>query len=301
LKNKKKVLFLIVICVYILFFANVKYINNSVYRSILFCVKSLIPSIFPFMVVSLFVTRTSILYIIENNASSKLLNKLGICKKYFSSIIVGSLSGYITGAKCICEAYEKDGTDSISFSNAVILSNNAGLGFVVSYVGIILWNDIFFGIYVYIAQLLSSILLAFFLFKKTYDEAEIAYFNNCSFTKAISLSITDSARTLFMISSYYVFFSVVTDILSIYIPYPFSSFISLLCEFCKGVTLSKNFASVYLSSFLTGFSIGFGGICVFMQLMNVCEKYPLDKGKYLLFKLMHGFLLGIISMAYFYF
>ena len=296
---KKKLLIILILVLLFIFFTNVKYINESVYNSLLFCLKSLIPSIFPFMVLSLFIIKANVLGDLLNGKNFKIANKLGVCKKYITAIVLGSFSGYITGAKCICEIYDKDPSDENTFSNAVILSTNAGIGFVISYVGIILWKDALFGVYIYVMQIIISALLALTFFHKAENVTNVITLNNASISKSLTASVIESTNTLFKISSYYLFFSLITDILNLYFFYPLNSIISVMCEFCKGIYISKQFPSLYLSSFLTGFTRGFGGLCVFIQLLDVCDGYPLNKKKYFIFKFFHGIILGIASVLYF--
>ena len=251
------------------------------------------------MVVSLFIIKANILSNISKGRNFKILNKLGICKKYITAIILGSFSGYITGAKCICEIYDKEPSDENTFSNAIIFSTNAGVGFVVSYVGIIIWKDALFGVYIYIMQIITSMLLALTFFYKVQNDSNFININNSSIRKSLTSSVIESTNTLFKISSYYLFFSLITDILNLYPLHPFNSIISVMCEFCKGVYISKQFPSLYLSSFFTGFTVGFGGLCVFIQLLDVCDGYPLNKKKYFIFKFFHGIILGVASVLYF--
>ena len=123
----------LIITTYLLFFTNVKNINSVVYNALIFCGNTLICSIFPFMILSSFIANS---YIIERLLPKKQKNILGICKIYLPSVILGSVAGFVTGAKCIKEIYSENQTDSVSFTNAVILSSNAGIGFVVACVGI---------------------------------------------------------------------------------------------------------------------------------------------------------------------
>ena len=142
----------------ILFFANVENVCTSILSSLEFCAKSVIPSLFPYMVISSLIVYTACFDGLFSKLPDRLFNILGVCKKYCVPIITGNLCGFVTGAKCICDIYEKSQSDESEFSDSVILSSNAGIGFVVGYVGSKLWGDMRFGIFIYSVQIISAFL-----------------------------------------------------------------------------------------------------------------------------------------------
>lgn len=154
MKLKKIIMFLLLFLLLFLFLTNVKYISISVTESLNFCYKSLIPSLFPFMVLS-----SVILYTMGTLENYKILNiLLDNCKTYANEIFLGSLCGFVIGAKGICEKFKA--TDSkTDFNRAIVLSSNAGVGFVVGCVGCVIWKSIWFGICLYVAQILSAIII----------------------------------------------------------------------------------------------------------------------------------------------
>ena len=173
MKLKNIVVVFLIICVFLLFFANVKDIKAALKDSFLFTVNNVICSIFPFMMLSSFLINS---YIIEKHLYSldfKRLNKLGICKIYLPSILLGSVSGFVTGAKCINELYSKNKTDKNSFTNAVILSSNAGVGFVIVCVGMKIWNSALYGILLYICQIATSLLIGKFRLPEAKNEYKL--------------------------------------------------------------------------------------------------------------------------------
>lgn len=299
MKLKRLIPVFLTLFLFILFFTNAKYINNSIADSIDFCLKTLIPSVFPFMLVSSFLIYSRLIDDIILKAKIPVENILGVCKIYLSSVILGSVSGYVTGPKCICAIYSSSNSnDRESFSNSVILSSNCGIGFVVSCVGIIIWDSITFGIFLYTLQILISLLLGKLLLKGNVKNYDYNISKRADFTDSFTLSVTNTASSLIGISAFVIFFSLLSDLSQLYIPKRYSGLLPIALEFCKGVFYAKEFYSVGIGAFLTGFAIGFGGLCVAFQTFSVCSGYPLDKKKYLLFKLLHGVLLGISSLLF---
>ncbi len=295
-KMKNIMSIFLIFIIFFLFFANVKDINLTIYNSLIFCGNTLICSIFPFMVISSFISNT---YIIEKLLSKSKNNILGICKIYLPSIILGSIAGFVTGAKCIREIYSKNPTDSESFSNAIILSSNAGIGFIVACVGVRIWNSTIYGFILYAFQIIISLFLGKIFFRKKQDENYFIITQKANYINAFTDAISSSAQVIITMCSFIIFFSIIITTISTLFPIEtrteVSSILNIFLEFCTGAFKCVSFKNTLLCGFLTGFSIGFGGLCVHFQIFSVCNNFPLSKGKFFVFKLIHGLLLGAIS------
>ena len=123
---------------------------------------------------------------------SAFLNKafsfLGICIKYSSVLIFGNISGFIVGPKLLSEEIDLN-FDKSETTRLILLSSNAGIGFVVSFVGQTIFKNFLFGLAIYIFQILTSFILNSLIFFKR---------KNCVFSeikyqrKPFLTSITDS-------------------------------------------------------------------------------------------------------------
>lgn len=301
---KKIIIILVCLLAFILFFTNVENLKISINQGIRFCVFSLVPSIFIFMIISSFSLYSSAFSGILNRVSNKTFNKIGICRKYFSVIILCSLCGFVNGPKILCEDYKKNGGNEVAFSNAIILSSNAGLGFLISCVGVGVWHDIWLGIYLYFAQISSAIILGKLILKKDFESLETNPKNEKSpnLCVAFTQSVVSSVFAIITICAFVVVFSaftsVVLSVLNIEENTATYAIVSILVEFCRGSFLVFNADNILFSAFLTGFCIGFGGICVHFQTFAVCEGFPLNKFQFVLFKAIHGLLCGFLCVIY---
>lgn len=293
--------------VFVLFFTNAENAISSIKSSFLFCVNSLIPSIFIFMVISSFILYASDFSAFYTHISNRAENILGICRKYIFTVFLCSICGFVNGPKAIAEDYRKNGGNDEDFSNAVILSSNAGIGFLVGCVGSKIWGDNLFGIYLFFIQITSSILLGKLLLKSNKFKS-VEFSLNLEKAKAPSLSsafskaVTSSAYTIISISAFVIVFSCFLSVFctSLRIPkdsMPYAIF-TLIFEFCQGSFESTSFQSIYACAFATGFCFGFGGLCVHFQTFAVCEGLPLNKFKFIFFKFFHGIVCGLCSLAY---
>ena len=296
---------------FLIFFTNVENVKSSVSSSLLFCSRTLIPSLLIYMIICSLILYTKALEPFFDLLPDKVFKVLGICRKYASIVFLSSLCGFVNGPKALCEDYSVHGGDRKEFSNAVILSSNAGIAFLIGCVGGAIWGNYLFGTYLFFVQILSSILLGKLLLKSNLKDYEKIKKNDnlskkstykISFSSAISKSVTSSALTLISICAFVIFFSCVVEILLNFLGLNSNStvhtILKILSEFCQGSFQVLNFNSNFWGAFFSGFCIGFGGICVHFQTFAVCEGYPLDKKMFVIFKLFHGIICGILSLIY---
>ena len=301
MKPKKFLYFITIIIIYILFFTNAKIISFTIKNTINFCIDSVITTLFPIMVISNFLTQ---IFSTGKIDLPEYISNFGICRKYFIPILFGTISGFVTGAKNVCKIYDKNCDDPVSFSNAIILSSNAGVGLVISYVGIILCKNIIVGLIIYLMQILICLILGRFVLGKAKDFNNNDMNNNYkSIVSCFTDSITSSAFSVINICSFTLFFSTIISLLLNYLPdninLIYTSIITIFLEFSQGIFICMQLSNISLSGFFIGFSIGFGGICVMLQIFSVCDRYPLNKKMYFIFKLLHGILLGLTTSLIF--
>ena len=258
--------FLIVYC---LLFTNVKYISESVLKSLAFCSKTLIPSIFPFMVISIYAVNCSVNFIDKRKVNLSLSDLLGVCKIYKSAVILGSVSGFVTGAKCICGIYDNRKTDCSSFNHAIAVSSNAGLGFVISCVGILIWDSVFIGFVIYITQICLALILGRLFYGRCNNTEIYVSEKKRSNIKAFTDAVVSSTSSVLNICSFVIVFSLIGDVLSLFIPDKALDMIKILLEFSRGVFNCSAYSSNIFNGFLCGFCIGFGGLSAFFQISSL--------------------------------
>lgn len=234
----------------------------------------------------------------------KIIHILGICKTHLPIIILGNISGFVTGAKLLNELpFSKD--DKNACTKSLILSSNAGLGFVISFVGIILWDNIQFGIFIYLLQLAVSIFLNCFIFFRSKSKADIhinSIKRNPSLLSSFTNSVSSSTNTIITVCSYTVVFSLLSNIIVRFAHIPEHSFFSTvlfsLLDITQGLNDSILLENTLLSAFFTGFSVGFGGISVAFQIFSTSYNLEINKKMYFISKLLQGILCGIFACLY---
>ncbi len=301
---KKYAPIFIIFFIGIVFFANVENASLTVKSALIFCFENLVPSIFIFMVFF-----SILLYSCDFSGNLYKCNDrpfgfLGICKKYFFEVLLCSVCGFVSGAKIISEKFKKIGGNEVEFSNAVILSSNAGVGFLIGCVGVKIWDSAIFGVYLFFAQILLSILLGRLILKhpKFNDTKLNSSCHNPSFSSSLCRAVTTSVLTIISMCAFVVVFSCFSEnLFSLFKVKSDSALyltVSVILEFSQGIFLCASYTNSLACAFMTGFCVGFGGLCVHFQIFSTCEGLPLDKMRFVIFKLFHGILCGFSSLIY---
>lgn len=305
-KFKNLTIIFTTVSLFLAFFTNAKYISNTTIKALEFCIYSLLPSIFPYMFVSTLLSQYPPVFIELSRLNKPVSRILGICKRYASPIILGNICGFVCGPKIICESFSKFDNKN-QFTKIIFLSSNAGIGYVISFIGLTLCNDFLYGIFLYFSQLALGFLISKFFFKRQENDTSVESTDKkaTSFFSSFSKSLSTTTNALILICSYTILFSILISVIQL-IPllssHPlFNSIISAILEISHGVNTSVELNSAVLGAFFIGFSVGFSGLCVIFQILSICDGYPIKKLKFITLKLLQGISLGILSSIYSYF
>ncbi len=230
------------------------------------------------------------------NVSSNRRSKfLGIDKKFFSIIVPSWISGFLVGPKLL----EKH-NGQIDKTDYVIITSNAGIGFVISLVGVTLWNNLLFGIYLFAVQIITAIVLFNLTKKRGFVSSDVTS-SPVPMLTGITNAVNQSTKTMLDICGFTIFFSVVKltacTILKIKKNSIFFEIISSFLEISDGVLTSSKISNSSLAGFFTGFCIGFGGLCMIVQTISVC-KNKINALKFFSVKFIQGIICGNLSLLY---
>ena len=275
-----------------------------------------LPSLFPFFVATELLCKTNFTYIL-----GKILNK--IMKPLFNvpgessiALILGMISGYPVGAKVVCNLKEEQVISKIEAERLIAYTNNSGPLFILSTVGLSLFENKKLGITLLISHILAAILVGYFFrfwkkdkydinFKETKFNSQLAPIRVSDLGEILGNAIKKSISTILSIGGFIVLFSVILAILEnsgiitiatsllnqIGIPQEISiSIITGVTELTNGVELSSKLYENYplFSILLTSFLLGFGGISVLLQVYSIIAKQNISIKPYFYGKLLQG-------------
>lgn len=258
----------------------------------------ILPSLFPFFVVSSLMIKTGSADKI-GKAISPMVKKLfrtGSCGA--SAFIMGLLGGYPLGAKTVASLYEKGSCSKKEAEHLLGFCSNSGPAFILGACGAGVFQSSADGLILLLSHILAAIIVGIiFRFKSpSVSSVSIPNSNLDDFPIAFVKAVKESFRSILDICGFVIFFAVIMELLPLPAGY-IGTFISGFIEFTSGIfQLSTIEPAIALP--LCSFFLGWGGLCVHCQALSFMLPLKLNTGKYFLGKLLHGVISALITFAF---
>lgn len=259
-------------------------VSAGIYSGTLFAAKCLIPTLFPFFIISDMIFSFGLPF-------SKRLKNRG---NYV--IIIGVICGFPHGARCATKLLEDGKIDAREYERLIVLSNSPSLAFIVSGIGAGMLGSSLYGLILYIVLLCSVATLS--LFYRS-GQSTICISDD---TRNTSFSLIDSIKragiSSITVASFVIFFHGVCALISEFVSNEaVSLIISSILEIASGASRVASNASLGATSkmFLLGFIVGFSSISTFMQTLAFVTG-DVNKRRLFAFKIVQGLLCAIYAL-----
>lgn len=272
-------------------------VHIAVGEALRLCAGSLIPSLFPTMVVSSFLVESGVsrgLGRAFDRGMRFLFRVPGTC---IVSFLPGLVAGYPVGAKTALALYESGQCSRGEAERLLAFANNAGPAFLLGAVGVGMYSSLRLGAILYLFHVLSALMVGFlFRFWKgkevpmpTFPPGE----ERGSLAAAFTKSVRDSAVSSLHITAFVTFFSAVSCVLSesgflpglgewLGFPVPF---LAGVLEMSGGVAgLIEQGGEIAMVAFL----VGWAGFSVHFQVMSFVGEKRISLVPYFVGKLLQG-------------
>ena len=261
------------------------------------CGEIIIPSLFPFFV------------------AVNLISEMGIvariCEVTRSSIsraafIIGISGGYPIGASYIAEARKRGEISCSEASDMLIYCNNSGPAFIISAVGISVFNSVAIGILLYASHILSALIYGKIFCRTSVSEAG-CFSAGRSFADALVTSVKKSAAAIISICGFVLTFSVFLSVIdakgllhvlcgalssAMHTELKFSkALIYGVFELGNSISQMQGLSTTPLSLALASFILGWGGISVHFQTFSIISDTDIKTARYVIGR----FLIAIIG------
>ena len=283
-------------CLFLIFrFPNA--VRNGVTQGLNVCISTIIPSLFPFMTFSSYITKSKSFHSLFKLFARPIKFLFRQPSHSVSVILLSMIGGYPIGIKMTDELYKNGQLTKKQAQHLSLFCMNSGPAFVISVVGANMLNNINAGIIMYASLCLSAIIIgvasSFFVDKKE-KNPEI---KNSNFAdSSIAVSVAESTQSIIGICAWIILFSALINCINdLNLNESVYSVISTLAEVTNGCLLLYKKLPLPL---LTGI-IGFGGICVHCQIMTNIKNIGIKYSVFLLGRISHGILASIISYILF--
>ncbi len=261
--------------------------SNAAFNALNLCGRVVIPSLFPFLVLSSFVIKSSL--------------TCGFKSAYINTFILGAAGGYPVGASVVCELYSKKQCTKEQAETMLAFCNNCGPAFIFGAVGGAIFKSLKIGILLYFIHIVSAIFTGLIF---TRNKSNVMLNTSSPEIGAFPNAVKSGATSTINICAFVIFFSVLCEILNFFNILPavcvlfggseiFEVFIIGILELTSGICRAPATPGGFV---LCSTLLGFGGFSVHAQALSFICKSNLSTKKYFLGKALHTALSFILSV-----
>ena len=247
------------------------------------CLNILVPSLFPFMVLSSVAVKCGIF----SGGTGKLFGKItGMPFAVLSVIIFGFTGGYPVGLNVAAELYENGVIDRRTVLRLSSFCVNAGPAFIITAVGTVIFGSSGAGYSLFFCVCISSVItgiLASFFIKQDKSTHTFKYVKQ-PFSEALTESVESSCKKMFVMCAWVMLFSCFSGIINGFHFGFLSDIWSVFSEVTAGVVSAEKIGGLPL----TAACISSGGLCVMCQLLPTMKKCGVRVREYLTFRIVNS-------------
>ena len=244
-----------------------QYAKNGISEALGSCFKIIVPSLFPMLVLSGFISGGNLPEKLEKILHRPMIFLFGISGSSAMSLLLGLLGGYPLSVKTAFLLREKNSEAKEDAKRMALFMTSPGLSFAVSIAGGVYYHSYAAGCSFLLSCILSNLLCAFIynrLKPRRTACSTTARQNPAELSLRLTSAVSGAAAAIINICAWIT---------------AFSAFFSLLTPFISGtkaeiplnliaeVTLALKTSALLNNANISVFSLAFGGFCVFFQLL----------------------------------
>lgn len=272
------------------------------------CARVLVPSLFPFFVVSRLIVQTGAARPLERLFAPVMKKVFGVTPRAASAFLLGLVGGYPTGAQITKELYEAKQIEKSEARRLVCFCNNAGPAFVFGVVGSGLFGSLKTGFFLAVTHALSAVFMGILL-RKTGAKAcnrDIRLHENASdaasapFSSLFVSCVQEAGAAVLRVCMFVTLFSVVSGLVRYLtkdvLPPAVFALVSGMLELSGGVAaLGSCQLPLRVSLTAASFLLAFSGLSVCAQTAAILTEDGLLPKGYLLVRLLQGLIAATLT------
>lgn len=297
-----KILFAFSVCLLLLFCS--KQSAEGALNGLRFCVEVLVPSLFPFMVLSSFTVKSGICSYFEKPLGKITRVLFGLCGSCGTTIFLSLVGGFPVGARGISTLYREKIIGEKQAEQMAYFAVCSGPGFLITFVGMSLFKSPKIGLLLFCASAIVVVVLGlfsrFFVAKdENAFEAERQKKIALPLSNAITEAASDGSKACIDMCAMVVIFSSFIAICDYYL----SGLPELekCCYVLLEVTSACNELCGSVKIEVIAFAVGFGGLCVHFQIFQALGDIKFSKCKFFIFRIVQGIFTAVTAKILFYF
>ena len=273
------------------------------------CTRAVIPSLFPFFILSFLLIRTGFLSAVFRPAQPLFCRLFGLSPGGAGAFFMGACAGYPIGAKSVVELTESNQISKEEGRRLLAFCNNAGPLFLVGTVGVGMFHNAACGYLLLVSHLTAAVIIGI-LFRRRGQHCQVVSPPAPALSwNLLSDAVSSAVNSMLAVCGYIILFQVIIcgcvksgliSCLTVALTAGRGSRLvqGILCgliEMTTGVHILAGLPQIPMRTVLTAVSgvLGFGGLCVHAQTLGILKGYP--KKTYLTGKLLQGMFSPILT------
>lgn len=275
-------------------------IFNTISYSINLWIKNLLPSMFPFFIISDILIEYHITNYIPKWIKKTCSHLFKITEPSLIIFLLSSISGFPSNAKIIKTMYDKKEISIEEANHILLFTHFSNPLFILSTIAVLFLHQEQYGIIILISHYLGNIIIGILIRKKApypnYDYTENKK-ESQNFSTTLIKSIQKAIDTLLLIlgtlTCFLIFSSLIIQTLNI-APYP-STILKGILEITMGLKQLSNLPipDIYKVTISSMF-ISFGGLSVHLQIISQLIDTKISYHSFLIARIFHALISGFI-------
>ena len=243
---------------------------QGIRNGLFLCGETVIPSLFPLMVVSDYLIRSGVGIRISRPVSPLIEKAFKLPGCSSCAILMGLIGGFPIGAKMITQLYELGYLSQQQSKRMLWFCVNSGPAFIIGAVGVSMLADKKSGILIFLSQTITSLLIGFssrFFSKENFQGAFKS--KKTINPSVLTESVSSSTEAMLNICAWILLFSSVCPFIEKLAKMnPIFKTVVIISEVTNGCSYAAKFLPVFFLSAVVSWS----GFAVHMQLLNYLKK-----------------------------
>ncbi|HZJ78809.1 MAG TPA: nucleoside recognition domain-containing protein [Clostridia bacterium] len=274
---------------------------NGVRQGLSLCSQVVIPSLFPFMVLSAFMIKSGLCGLIGNFFSPIMKRVFKLPGIASGAIIMGALGGFPIGSKMTAQLYENGEISRNAAQRMMMFCVNAGPAFVIGAIGSTMLKSRQAGMVMFLSLSLSSLIVGVLSRFIAQDGDEIGNpvtVKTKGIQKSVVESVAEGASSILSVCSWIILFSCVCSLISA-LPESFSGISVFLKSFFEVTSGSASAVKEGVDIALITGIIGWAGVSVHCQVLEYVRQTKMRISVFLALRAVNGALASLISYELF--
>ena len=275
-------------------------VSASVTEGLRLSVSVLIPSLFPFFICVNLTSALGLTGVLARVFAPVMRRMFHVSGAGCTAVLCGAAGGYPSGAQCVAALYREGQLSRAEAEYLLLFCNNAGPAFLFGAVGTVLGIGMTGCLLLWGIHLLSALVIGLVNRPKEAPNAALPPIQRANASGAVVEAVRSAGQAVLQITMFVAAFSVLARLLTLasahILPDGACTVLTGMLELSGGIPALANLPiALRWKLALASFFLGFGGLCVWMQMQAVLAPAGLSGCGMLLAKLAQGLLAALIT------